>query len=200
MTPAPSVPLVRPAEGGRRGVRRRDLQPGDRRAQRDPFETAPRTAADLRTRIQDATDRFPTIVAEDAGAVIQDGPPSVPPQHPATRVSASSRCTSIATLAHEASGARSCCPGSSRKRACAATGSRLPRLPHQLRQPRPLPVARIPRGRATRLSSLSLSLSLSPSLSLSLSLSVLFSLSLSLSFSSSLSLISFLSLSLHLIH
>jgi phosphinothricin acetyltransferase len=34
------------------------------------FETAPRTAADLRTRIQDAPDRFPTIVAEDAGAVV----------------------------------------------------------------------------------------------------------------------------------
>jgi len=34
------------------------------------FETAPRTAADLRARIEQAPDRFPVIVAEDAGSVV----------------------------------------------------------------------------------------------------------------------------------
>ncbi len=34
------------------------------------FETAPRTAADLRARIQEAPDRFPVVVAHDAGAVV----------------------------------------------------------------------------------------------------------------------------------
>jgi L-amino acid N-acyltransferase YncA len=34
------------------------------------FETTPRTAADLRTRLEDAPDRFPTVVAEEAGRVV----------------------------------------------------------------------------------------------------------------------------------
>jgi len=34
------------------------------------FETALRTAADLRARIEEAPDRFPVIVAEDAGSVV----------------------------------------------------------------------------------------------------------------------------------
>jgi L-amino acid N-acyltransferase YncA len=34
------------------------------------FETALRSAADLRARIEDAPDRFPVLVAEDAGSVV----------------------------------------------------------------------------------------------------------------------------------
>lgn len=69
MTHAPGVPLVRLARASdaesvaeiyNQGIAERSAT----------FETALRTAADLRTRIEDAPDRFPTIVAEKAGAVV----------------------------------------------------------------------------------------------------------------------------------
>jgi L-amino acid N-acyltransferase YncA len=69
VTGAPGVPLVRLARASDAESVADIYNQGiaDRRA---TFETAPRTAAELRTRIEDAPDRFPTIVAEHAGAIV----------------------------------------------------------------------------------------------------------------------------------
>ena len=90
------------------------------------FETdaahAPRTCA---RRIEEDPERFPVLVAEEAGAVV--GWASIGPyrDRPATRASASSPSTSIATPAAAAWGAPSW-RGSSRRRGAAATGSSCP--------------------------------------------------------------------------
>jgi L-amino acid N-acyltransferase YncA len=66
---APSVPLVRLARGSDAEAVALIYNQG--MAERGAtFETTPRTAEDLRTRLEDAPGRFPTIVAEDAGDVV----------------------------------------------------------------------------------------------------------------------------------